>query len=334
MTVGSASTGTAQLLSTLDLASVAYSTLLSPTIDRSKLDGRLSEVVEALDLLANGYMLYRGGEAAVQLFSTLYNYSKLYLASIRSLKVSFSEGSTELRLLEEMEQLALSTGAEASVTIDALETFILKNNLKGTAIEQLLKAGENNKAALLIQLSSWENTPGLFTLLNNNLGQYPLLIEEMAANPKLLYYFSRIKSDWYTVLELHRQVLKGELQSPAFAEMIGDIEVTYGKGMTGKLKTITLEGAQHMQLGDVFDYNMEQYISSFWRNVSEVNLPPVVKDRLLQLKNQGYELVFKPKVSIGGSNPEPDMLFIKYDSIVALKSTALPPPPEGLLQEF
>jgi hypothetical protein len=97
--------------------------------------------------------------------------------------------------------------------------------------------------------------------------------------------------------------------------MIGDIEVTYAEGLTGKLRSIVLEEAQGIHLGDVFDYNMEQYISNFWRTGSEVNLPQVVKDRLQQLKNQGYELVMKPKVSISGKTPEPDMLFIKYDKV-------------------
>jgi hypothetical protein len=56
---------------------------------------------------------------------------------------------------------------------------------------------------------------------------------------------------------------------------------------------------------------MERIISQGWSSNKYSGLSVEVSNRLNTLKQEGYELVIKPKLSIGGSTPEPDLLFIK-----------------------
>jgi hypothetical protein len=199
-----------------------------------------------------------------------------------------------------------------------IEDFLVAKKLKGSQIETLLLRATNNKSEVLTKLMLWEKSPNvdaLCKLLNDNLAKYSKLTDEMIANPELIDYFAKAfgNYNWYSALGIKRQINNRRIGSPAFCEMIGDIEVTYAKGLKGKLKTIGLDEAQGVHLGDIFDYNMEQYVSSFWRTGKEPNLPDVVINRLTELQKRGYELVIKPKVSISGNNPVPDMLFIKFD---------------------
>lgn len=56
---------------------------------------------------------------------------------------------------------------------------------------------------------------------------------------------------------------------------------------------------------------MENLVSTGWLEGSYKGLSDEIVNRLNQLKSEGYELIIKPHVSIGGRNPVPDFLFVK-----------------------
>lgn len=178
-------------------------------------------------------------------------------------------------------------------------------------VSAMLDAAGGSKAAILININSWENSKGLLSLLDNNLAHYQGLSAQIIADPSLLNTFSKLQSSWWPRILARKLVVEKGLTG-AFADMVDDMPV-FNRNPNARLGQVdvTEDIAGPTGLGNYFDGEMEADVQDFWANGNTANLSPDIVSDLQNLRGQGYELMIKPKVSINGASPEPDLLFVK-----------------------
>lgn len=172
------------------------------------------------------------------------------------------------------------------------------------------KLGPNTKVWFKGNMPSWiirrlaTMSDEALVFFEDAITRFPNLKAEWITIPKMFNFVESLQKDWWAKFPLRKKTMENGL-SPETSKLVDDFTFTHN-GQTKKLGDLG-----PAPLGTIFDDIMESIVRSGWSTGNFQDLSQVVIQRLNSLKDEGYELVIKPKVSINGNTPEPDLLFIK-----------------------
>lgn len=263
----------------------------------------------------NTFAMYYGlGRGSSALYLSARNY--YILAQVYRQKPNTLTNAQKLELqksIDQAKEIINENGPSSLSSADNEITAIINNPNSWLArgfnnIDDWVKTlSTSNKTVIESTLNSWNNST--LTSLNNKLALYSGLKAELTSNVSLLNYFNKLETTWWAKYGLRKLAFTNQLPLN-FKNMINDITVSY-QGKSVKLIDTQLGDLGSMPLGKIFDEEMENIIRQGWKNNTYTGLSAEVINRLNTLKTQGYELVIKPKLSIDGNFPEPDLIFVK-----------------------
>jgi len=267
-------------------------------------------------------MTYGFGRLSYEGLSKLSSYASSFESAANDFKKAnnITEGSTEATTLEKMERdLKAIAGEAVASEAAAIEVFLTKYSLKGTAIESLLKNAGGSAGAMLTEFYTW--SPDIFPTLNAALGKYSGLAAELTQNTNLLAHFYGMNTSYYYRLGLARAYKvtgDGAISLPDnFGEALKDLEIK--PGVT--LRSIFSKEAN--QVSSILGKELEVRVGAELENgfaggaagIQNANIPDDLKKIYLQMYDDGYRKVIQ-QVSIttsAGKSPVPDLFFFKLN---------------------
>ncbi len=169
---------------------------------------------------------------------------------------------------------------------------------------------------VLSKLDNWSDD--LVVKLDDALGKYPRLSDELVANLRLLDHFSQMHTVWYYKLGLARAYKVsnsnvGSIDLPDnFVKVLEDLDLSDGS----KMKNILADSQFGSKLGRILENEFEVILETAWtsrQGIVNSDLPSTLKSYYLSIYDAGYTVMSKQvkiKVPNEGS-PEPDFLFFK-----------------------